>query len=293
MIIRIFLFLRDEYNFIKLHNIDNCKLGPLHAVQWRTAQATGLSAKYISSLLKPYRNCPPLALTSSQAEDTEVNIKDNIAQTDMTIHTNKECSNQSSDEETASNNEVIVLDIKPEAKDIEDESSNDFHQETLVVNQNQDLISVYNVSGIKEEKPDTHEYTQGSEEEILGLVQTIPGFQPETSFTEQKLEVEHEMQVNQLDSQKNLISLNNVRDIKEEFVVELDDFKYEIPIMQQEALITQNDTLDFSQEIPGAPNEETDFENEIEANILECFTNKFQDTSDDEKLLTEVKRKRV
>lgn len=284
MIIRIYLFLRDEYKFIKLHNIDNCKVGPLQGIHWRTSQATGLSSKYVSRLVMPYKKCPPLAAISSQAE-TEVDIRNNIAQTDFTIHTNKE---QCAGEETESENEVVVVDVKPEAIDIEDESLSEFHQEMLEVNQDN---YVNNVSAIKKEKSDTDECSQSSGEEILGLVQTIPGFQPETLFTGQKLMSRREIEVIQSDSEKNIISHNTVLDNTSELRDELDDFRYEVPIVQRETSITQKNRLDFSQKIPDAVNEEIDFENEIHANILECCTNTSQESSDDE-LLIEIKRKR-
>ncbi|KAL0859197.1 hypothetical protein ABMA27_011015 [Loxostege sticticalis] len=58
IIAKVFHFLRQEYQFMKTHNYDNCDLSPLANITRRTAEATGVGEKLVSTILKEERNLP-------------------------------------------------------------------------------------------------------------------------------------------------------------------------------------------------------------------------------------------
>ncbi|XP_072935183.1 uncharacterized protein [Epargyreus clarus] len=58
MIARVFHFLRDEYDFMKTHNVENSDLSPLANIRRRTAEATGVSERTVSRILKEEKELP-------------------------------------------------------------------------------------------------------------------------------------------------------------------------------------------------------------------------------------------
>ncbi|XP_037876446.1 uncharacterized protein LOC105841410 [Bombyx mori] len=58
IIARVYHFLREEYNFMKANNMDNCDLSPLANIRKRTAEATGISERTVTAILKEEKELP-------------------------------------------------------------------------------------------------------------------------------------------------------------------------------------------------------------------------------------------
>ncbi|XP_045766308.1 uncharacterized protein LOC123879202 [Maniola jurtina] len=58
IIAKVFHFLQEEYNFMKVNNSDKCDLSPLANVLKRTAEATGVSERTVTRILKEEKELP-------------------------------------------------------------------------------------------------------------------------------------------------------------------------------------------------------------------------------------------
>ncbi|XP_041982726.1 uncharacterized protein LOC121735835 [Aricia agestis] len=58
IIARVYHFLQEEYNFMKANNMDNCDLSPLANIRKRTAEATGISERTVTTILKEEKELP-------------------------------------------------------------------------------------------------------------------------------------------------------------------------------------------------------------------------------------------
>ncbi|KAJ0181358.1 hypothetical protein K1T71_003443 [Dendrolimus kikuchii] len=58
IIAKVFHYLKEEYYFMKLNNSDKCDLTPLANILRRTAEATGVSERTVTRILKEETELP-------------------------------------------------------------------------------------------------------------------------------------------------------------------------------------------------------------------------------------------
>ncbi|KAL0852133.1 hypothetical protein ABMA28_000370 [Loxostege sticticalis] len=77
IIAKIIHFLQEEYNFMKTNNTDKCDLSPLANVLKRTADATGLSERTVTRILKEEKNLPSTSAKFTSLIKNVVKEKEN------------------------------------------------------------------------------------------------------------------------------------------------------------------------------------------------------------------------
>ncbi|XP_069362129.1 uncharacterized protein PF3D7_1120000-like [Maniola hyperantus] len=308
MIIRVHQFLRDEYRFIKLHNIDNCTISPLAASITRTARATGVSTSYVSRTLSQYalrlssqsnKKAKQIKGTDREPNDKKKRKRKKVALAVVNVIKNKPISDSSGGESATKqaclNNVFVIkqqpldiaqetpvikqavscieqeiLDIKQETLDIEEDIS-DIEQETPGINQE--------VPCIEQEILDIKQETLDIEEDISDIEQKTPGIKQEVPCIEQEI----------LDIKQETLDIEeDISDIEQE----TPGIKQEVPCIEQEILDIKQETLDIKEDISDIEEDtsnvlqerqdikqetndkqkkisnEIDFENEININIL-------------------------
>ncbi|KAL0830136.1 hypothetical protein ABMA28_003593 [Loxostege sticticalis] len=70
IIAKVFHFLQEEYNFMKANNTDKCDVSPLANVLKRTADATGVSKRTVTRILKEEKNLPSTSAKFTSQTDS-------------------------------------------------------------------------------------------------------------------------------------------------------------------------------------------------------------------------------